>query len=216
MKHTVHRGTPIPFATVWTGCTTIISVLWRVCTFLAAAFDVPMTLFSLSNTSMPSTSSLLRISTTLHVLAVAGTDKNYHWWELLQLSFLFFFSRQVLSWQNMYFVTIKVCLPRQNFCHDKITIVVTKYFCRDKSFVTTNICRDKHIFNTRVCHYKSKLVTTKLFLSRQKFCHDKNMFVMTKVLLQQAYFCRDKRHVLLQQKWYLWQLPPSIKNTPKT
>ena len=194
MKHTVHRGTPIPFATVWTGCTTVISVLWRVCTFLAAAFDVPMTLFSLSNTSMPSTSSLLRISTTLHVLAVAGTDQNYRWWELLQVSF---FSRQVLSWQNKSFVTIKVCLPPQNFCHDKITFVVTKYFCCDKSFATANICRDKHTFNTSVCRDKSKLVATKLFLSWQKYvCHNKS-FVATSTLLSWQKTCFVATKVIL-------------------
>ena len=50
------------------------------------------------------------------------------------------------------------------------------------------------------------LVATNIILSRQKFCCDKHMLLMAKDV-----FCHDK-HVL-QQKWYLWQLPPVIAVT---
>ena len=43
--------------------------------FLAATFDDPTTFLFSSNTLIPSDSSLLRISTTLQVLAVAGSTK---------------------------------------------------------------------------------------------------------------------------------------------
>ena len=33
---------------------------------------------------------------------------------------------------------------------DKSLLVVTKYFCRNKAFFTTNICRDKHNFDKHV------------------------------------------------------------------
>ena len=61
---------------------------------------------------------------------------KYHWWELLQVSFL--------SWQNTSFVVTKVGLPQQNFCHTKIVFVVTKvslsrqnFWCDKIMFVVT-------------------------------------------------------------------------------
>ena len=66
-----------------------------------------------------------------------------------------------LSWQNMSFVTTKVCSSQQNFCRDKIM------------FVATNICHDKHVF-----------VTTKVLSWQAYFCHNKRH-----VLSWQNYIC---------------------------
>ena len=110
-----------------------------------------------------------------------------------------------------------------------------KCACHDKTFVATNIYRNKHVFvvtevlswqayfscNKRcvlswqnyVCHYK--------YLSWQTFCHDKNMFVMTSFVTASILLSRQKScfvatnmcvmtKLLSWQKWYLWQLPPTI------
>ena len=57
-----------------------------------------------------------------------------HWRELLQLSFL----------------------SQQKFCRNKHVFVMTKYFCREITFVMANMCltkdlfcRDKHIFHNK-------------------------------------------------------------------
>ena len=135
----------------------------------------------------------------------------YHWQELPQVSFL---SRQKFCCDKS-FVTTKICLPQQNFCPDKIM------FCHDKIFLswqTQKLCHDKHTF----------------VVTKDEFCHDKHVYcykrisVVTKFRLRQNYVCRDKTFVttkyvfchdkhmfvtiklLLQQKWYLWQLLPMI------
>ena len=100
----------------------------------------------------------------------------------------------------MPFGVTNIILLWQNVCHDELTFVTTnacfswqnillsrqKYACRNKAFVMTNT------FAWKI------------------FCRDKHNCVLTKVLSQHAYFCCDKRHVLSQQKWHLWQLPPVI------
>ena len=104
----------------------------------------------------------------------------------------------------------KFCCYNTSFVVTKVCLLWQKIFFRNNSFFATNICHDKHNFveltfvmKIRVCHDK-----TRLFI--------KSNFVVTKVLSQQAYFCHDKRRVvltklLLQQKWYLWQLTPMIE-----
>ena len=103
----------------------------------------------------------------------------YRWRELPQVSFL-----TCLSWQNMSFVTTKVCLSRQ------------KYLSQH----TFAASKDVLSWQTRVCHDKSmlvmtKLVTAKLCLSRQIFVMTTVLSQQTKVLSQQAIkdvFCCDK------------------------
>ena len=75
---------------------------------------------------------------------------------------------------NTSFVSTKVCLSRQTFCRDKLTVVTTNFvFCIDKSMsASTHTCLSRQIF-----------LTTKV-LSRQKY------FVATNILL-----CRDKSFV---------------------
>ena len=95
------------------------------------------------------------------------------------------------------FVVTNVCLPWQNFRHNKIMFVVTKRLLRQ-----THICRDKHTFvGTKdvLCCDKHVSGATKVSLSWQNFCRDKIMFVTRKVLLRQAYFCCNKRCVLSRQ-----------------
>ena len=61
------------------------------------------------------------------------------------------------------------------------------------SWRTFRVCRDKTI------------------LSGQKYAgRDKKNLCRQNTLSRQAYFCRDKRRVLSRQKWYWWQLPPTI------
>ena len=107
-----------------------------------------------------------------------------------------------LSWQNTSFVMTKVCLPRQNVCHDKIMFVGTKVLLRQKTcyvFVVTKISLSGQNY-----------VVTEICLLQQKFCCDKHSFVMIKDM-----FCCDK-HVFVEtklswrRKWYLWQLLPMI------
>ena len=60
-------------------------------------------------------------------------------------------------------------------CRDKSMLAATKhllrptYFCRDKTFVTTNICRDKH-----VCREKHTFVATEdvFYLKHVSVCRD--------------------------------------------
>ena len=90
---------------------------------------------------------------------------------------------KILCRDKHVFAVTKVSLSQQNFCCSKIMFVVTNISC-DKS-----------------CYNKNML--------RQKFCRDKNTFVVTKDT-----FCHDKQQThLLQQKLYLWQLPPMIQNS---
>ena len=69
---------------------------------------------------------------------------------------IIFVATKVLSWQtqNTSFVATKICLSWQSCCHDKIkfvltniscdkSFVVTKHFCRNNTFVTTD---KKHTF----------------------------------------------------------------------
>ena len=97
--------------------------------------------------------------------------------------------------QNTSLAATKVCLPRQNFCcnkivcHDKHVFVGTKvlsrqaYFCCDKRCVLSR--------QTCVCHDKSKLVMTKLLLRQASvttehvLCCNKT-FVVTKIILVAA------------------------------
>ena len=63
---------------------------------------------------------------------------------------------------SIIFVATEVCLPRQNFCRDKI-FLLRHNVCRDKhTFAATKdmFYRDKHVFVMT----KSKLVATKLCL----------------------------------------------------
>ena len=64
----------------------------------------------------------------------------------------------------MSFVTTKVCLSQQNFCHDKQILVATKLLSQQR-FVA-NFCHNKHLF-----------VVTK---------NNNKTFVMTKILLVAA------------------------------
>ena len=87
---------------------------------------------------------------------------------------------QLLLWK-------KVCLPRQNFCHDK-RCLSRQNVLSWQIFVATNM-----------------FVTTKAVLCHTKRC----------VLSWQTSICCDKRvfvttNLLSQQKWYLWQLPTMI------
>ena len=114
--------------------------------------------------------------------------QRYHWWELPQVSFLlrqkFIMTNTCLLWQNMSFVTTKVCLSRQNYAsHDNFFFLRQNfwhdkyYVCPSKSFIATSLLL---LWQTRVCHDKTHL------LSRQKYaCHDKT-FVATKMILMTA------------------------------
>ena len=90
----------------------------------------------------------------------------YHWRELPQVSFL---SREKYACRD---------IP----CCDKIMFVATKYFCRGKTFVTTNIFRDKGNFSAR-----------KLLLRQKYACRDKT-FVLTNTCLSRQNICRDKQN----------------------
>ena len=74
---------------------------------------------------------------------------HYHWRELPQVSFL--------SRQNTSIVTTKVCLPRQQFCRDKIMFVATN-IC----FVATSFGRKSFVAISIVRRDKRRI------LSRQK------------------------------------------------
>jgi len=68
---------------------------------------------------------------------------GYHWRELPQVSFL--------SWQNMSFVTTKVCLLWQSFVANKIR------------FLRQNFCNDKH-------NFVKSFVMTSILLLWQTWC----------------------------------------------
>ena len=85
---------------------------------------------------------------------------NYHWRKLPQV----FLSRQTRILSML--VVTKLCLSRQNFCHDKYLLSKGT-----NMFAATNICRDK-------C-----FVATSIVLSRQMFCRDKHTFIAW-------YFCQ--------------------------
>ena len=103
---------------------------------------------------------------------------TYSRWELPQAPFLLWgkfchvklmlvTTNTCLSQQNTSFVAIKVCLPQQNFCHNKIMFVVTKYFCHGKTFVIIFLCLSWQTF-----------VATSILLSWQTMC-----FVTTNMCL---------------------------------
>ena len=74
-----------------------------------------------------------------------------------------------------------------------IIFVVTKVCLSWQNLCCDKFCRDKHNFVTK-------------YLSWQKFCPSKHAFVAAKDV-----FCHNSPNAyLLQQKWYLWQLPPMI------
>ena len=90
---------------------------------------------------------------------------------------IIFVAPKVLSRETR--VATNVCLSRQTFCRDFFFFfffVATKYFCSEKTFVTTNICRDKHNF-----------VATKVLSRHAYFCRDQHVFVATKHV-----FCSEK------------------------
>ena len=101
-----------------------------------------------------------------------------------------------------------------------------KFCCNKHAFVTT---KDVFCHNKRVCHSKSKLVVTKLLLQQNYFCHDEKNCLSFQSFVMTSIFCHDKRcvlsrqthvclnkhvfvvtKVLSQQKFYLWQLLPTI------
>ena len=101
---------------------------------------------------------------------------------------------------------------------------VMKIFCRNKTFVVTNICCDKHNFVATIfltwqaffCHDKRRISCDKMMFVATNICCNKHVcccdksFVTTSIFLswQNKSFVLTK--LLLQQKWYLWQLPPMI------
>ena len=57
------------------------------------------------------------------------------------------------------------CCVKQNFCHDKIMFVTTKYFLSQQNF-----CHDKHVFiATKFCHDKNDICGSSChsYISRQ-------------------------------------------------
>ena len=111
---------------------------------------------------------------------------------------------------------------KYNFCHDKFFCKKRwTYACHDKTSDATKLC----LSQLNICHDQHNCVITNFC------CCGKNNFVMAKVLSWHAYFCHNKRRVLswqtcfvttnifvatkllLQENWYLWQLPPMIFET---
>ena len=154
---------------------------------------------------------------------------NYHWRDLPQVAFLLW---QIHDCHDKHMCHDKTCRNKSILVTTKLLLRQT-YFCCDKGFVVTNIIfvatkvlshqafslwQNTSFVMTKVCLSRQNFVTTNMCLSWQVFvatkifCHDKHNFVVTNVLLQQAYFCHNKRHVLLQQTWCLWHLPPMILN----
>ena len=74
-------------------------------------------------------------------------------------------------------VMAKVLLQKKNF------FVSTKYFCRNKSLVTTKII----LLLEKFSHAMYIFVATKDVL-----CRNKHMFVATNMCLSRQNFCRDK------------------------
>ena len=129
-------------------------------------------------------------------------------------SIIFVTTNMCLLWQNTSFVMTKVCLLQQNFCHNKIMFVVTIFFLLQQDF-----CHDKHTFvmtKDVFCRDKSKLVTTKLCMSRQIFVA--TIFLLQQKCLSWQKFCCDKhtfvatKHIFCRKKLYLWQLRPMLQN----
>ena len=84
----------------------------------------------------------------------------YHWRVVTKHSFCCL----LLAWQKFY--------------HEKVMVVATKYFCHNKTFITTNIILSQQAY---YCCYKHIFVATK-----HPFCHNKSMPVETKCLSQQT------------------------------
>ena len=110
-----------------------------------------------------------------------STRYNCHWRELPQVFF-------VATKQNTSFVTTKVCLLQQT------------YFCRDKTFVTTNVIlaklqqmcllrQNKCFVVTKVC---KSFVATNIILLWQNCCCPKHTFVATNVCVSRQNFCCNK------------------------
>ena len=79
------------------------------------------------------------------------------------------------------------------FFHYKTHLLLRqKYACRDKTFVVTELCLSwQNIF------VATKLLSWQIFFcNKHMFCRNKSFVVVPKVLLR--------------QKWYLWQLLPTI------
>ena len=91
---------------------------------------------------------------------------------------------------SIIFVATKVCLPRQNFCCDKIV-------CRDKTFDATNC--DKIMF-----------VATKRLTRQEYFCRDK-----TRVLSRQIRICRNKSKLVAKKTFVTTKLCLSLLSRQK-
>ena len=146
------------------------------------------------------TSPLITTETAWQIRGKVTTQVVYHWRELPQVSFLlwqimFVTTNLTRVCHNKSFVTTSILLWWQKMCFVMTNMfVMTKVsLSQHKTFVATT----KMFAATNICHNKS-FVVTKICLSWQKYCHHKHTSVATKDMF------------LLQQKWYLCQLPPMI------
>ena len=119
----------------------------------------------------------------------------YHWRELPQVSFC----------HDKSFVVTNTC------CHDKHVFVAIKYICRSKII----LARRNFFLWENILLWQNYVCCNK-YLSWQKYvCHNKHTFVVTKdMFCCNKHVCHDcLTKLLLQQKWYLWQLLPMIAYT---
>ena len=75
---------------------------------------------------------------------------------------------------SIIFVATNMCLSRQNasFVSTNVHLFVAiKYFCRDKTFVTTNICR---VLATNHIHCRNKVCCRDLLSQQTRVCRDEN------------------------------------------
>ena len=117
----------------------------------------------------------------------------------------------------------------KHVCHDKHMFVMTKkIFCHN-----TYACHDKYLLWRKFCCDMLTFVVTSVFVTtKHLFCHDKSLLSWQSMLVTTKIVCCDKynfvttiffflgKHtfvttkevtkLLLQQKLYLWQLPPVI------
>ena len=125
------------------------------------------------------------------------SEKEYHWRELPQASFLSqqkFCHNKHVSWQNTSFVATKVCLLQQQ------KMSWQNYVCCNKAFVTTNIWCDKLVFVT------TNFVMTNMCLLQQKHaCHDKRFAVTKSCWLQQIFVMTKLLWRLFVLRKKLWQ-----------
>ena len=81
--------------------------------------------------------------------------------------------------QNTSFAVAKVCLLRQNICHDKIMFAMTNACLSWQKF-----CCDKYVLcQTCVCHDESFCHSKHTFLATKDIFFMTNVFVATKVSL---------------------------------